>query len=148
MPRFRHVLRYLWAAPGTLVGAAVTLPVLMTGGRARRVDGVIEVEGRLLHHALRRFVPLHGGALAMTLGHVVVARDAAALDRTRQHERVHVGQYERWGVFFIPAYFAAALYIAARGGRPYQDNPFEMEARANARQSAAKASATGKPAVR
>jgi hypothetical protein len=51
-----------------------------------------------------------GGALAITFGHVVLARDEAALTLTRMHERVHVRQYERWGPAFIPAYVLASAW--------------------------------------
>ena len=68
--------------------------------------------------------------VAMTLGHVVVAIDAETLAQTRVHERIHVAQTERWGLFFPVAYLAAAAVIALRGGDPYRDNPFEQEARA------------------
>jgi len=79
---------------------------------------------------LARFVPLPGGASAMTLGHVVLGRDAAALERTRAHERVHVAQYERWGPLFIPAYLLVSAWLLARGRDPYADNPFERAAEA------------------
>jgi hypothetical protein len=77
---------------------------------------------------LRRCTFLRGGASAMTLGHVVIARDRSLLDRTREHERVHVRQYERWGPLFIPAYLTLSLLMRLRGRRAYEDNPFEREA--------------------
>ena len=92
------------------------------------MDGVIEVHGPWLRWALRHLVPLRGGAAAITFGHVVLARDQASLDWTRAHERVHVRQYERWGALFVPAYLAAGLWVALRGGHAYFDNPFEREA--------------------
>lgn len=64
----------------------------------------------------------------MTLGHVVIAADIAQLIRTRRHERVHVRQYERWGVLFVPAYLTFSLGLLIRGRDPYRDNPFEREA--------------------
>jgi hypothetical protein len=64
----------------------------------------------------------------MTLGHVVIARDQASHDLTRDHERVHVRQCERWGPFFIPAYLIMAVVTKIRGLRAYEDNPFEREA--------------------
>ncbi|MEZ6196296.1 MAG: hypothetical protein R3F20_11320 [Planctomycetota bacterium] len=98
------------------------------GGGARVVAGVLEVHGGGVSWGLRRLVPLPGGAAAITLGHVVLGRDAATLERTRRHERVHVRQYERWGPFFLPAYFAASLAARGRGGNAYRDNRFEREA--------------------
>ena len=81
---------------------------------------------------LRRCTLLRGGASAMTLGHVVLGRDRQLLDATRAHERVHVRQCERWGPLFIPAYLIASALVLLRGGRPYEDNPFEREAYAKA----------------
>ena len=101
---------------------------LASGGRARVVDGVLEVHGGLLKFLLSRCTPLRGGASAMTLGHVVIARDAELMEATRRHERVHVRQCERWGPFFLPAYFLASLVALMRGKRPYMDNVFEREA--------------------
>jgi tetratricopeptide (TPR) repeat protein len=46
----------------------------------------------------------------------------------REHERVHVRQYERWGPLFIPLYLAAAAIAWWKGLDPYRDNPFEREA--------------------
>jgi hypothetical protein len=92
------------------------------------VDGVLELHGGLVTLFLRHGTLLPGGASAMTLGHVVLGRDKAALDRTRKHERVHVRQCERWGPAFIPAYLLASLAQFYMGGNAYRDNPFEREA--------------------
>jgi hypothetical protein len=64
----------------------------------------------------------------MTLGHVVVGRDAPALHRTRAHERAHVRQAECWGPFFLPAYLVSSLVVSLRGGHYYRDNRFERDA--------------------
>ena len=118
----------IWALPTTLWGLLATLLTLLTGGRARLVQGVLETHGGFARFLLTRLVPLPGGATAMTLGHVVIARDAASHDRARSHERIHVRQCERWGPFFIPAYLLASLWVKIRGGDAYLDNPFEREA--------------------
>ena len=120
-------LRYLWASPTTIVGLVLAF-ALIRRGRAAVVDGVIEAHSPLLGRALNRLTPLAGGATAITLGHVVIGRDARALETTRAHERMHVRQYELWGPLFVPAYFAAGLYELARGRHPYFDNRFEREA--------------------
>lgn len=125
----RRLLTYGWVLPNTLLGLIMVPAALLSGGRARRVEGVLEVHGRAVAWLLRHGVPLHGGAVALALGHVVLGRDAAALARSRAHERVHVRQYETWGPLFIPAYLVAGLAAYVRGGHPYQDNPFEREAR-------------------
>jgi hypothetical protein len=89
---------------------------------------VIEAHGGVMAFVLRRMVPLRGGASAMTLGHVVLGRDAGCLERTRLHERAHVRQCEIWGPLFIPAYLVASVAGACRGRHYYRDNPFEREA--------------------
>lgn len=123
-----RALAYGWALSATAVGLLLVGVALATGARAAIVDGVVEAHGGLLDPFLRRCVPLRGGASAMTLGHVVVGRDARALDRTRAHERAHVRQTERWGPFFLPAYVVSSFVAAFRGGHYYRDNRFERDA--------------------
>jgi hypothetical protein len=62
---------------------------------------------------------------------VILGVDRATLAAVRAHEQVHVRQYERWGVLFVPAYLASSAVQLLRGGRPYLDNRFEREARAS-----------------
>ncbi|MBC7784308.1 MAG: hypothetical protein H7144_10760 [Burkholderiales bacterium] len=119
------LLRYLWALPNTLLGLVPVLIVQLQGGHVRRVEGVIEVAGGVVTLLLTA-LPIK--PLAMTLGHVVWAIDEPALVRTREHERVHVRQYERWGPLFLPAYLLASLAMKLRGRDAYRDNPFEREA--------------------
>ena len=122
-------LAYLWALPTTAVGLLVLMLGAMTGGvRYRVVDGVLELHGGLVTRLLTGWTLLPGGASAMTLGHVVLGRDELCLDCTREHERVHVRQCERWGPLFLPAYGLASLVALARRQRPYRDNRFEREA--------------------
>jgi hypothetical protein len=92
------------------------------------VDGVIEAHSPFLERALASFTPLARGADAMTLGHVVIGRDARALEVTRAHERAHVRQYESWGPLFVPAYLIAGVWALIQGGHPYFDNRFERAA--------------------
>ena len=124
---FSRLLCRLWALPATAVGLSLATAACY-GGRVRVVGGVVEAYGPLLGWGLRWLVPVPGGAEAITLGHVVLGRDARTLRTTRAHERVHVRQYERWGPLFLPAYFASSLWALARGGHPYFDNMFEREA--------------------
>jgi len=126
---FKRGASVIWALPNTFLGLVLTLAALCTGGRAAVVNGVVESHGGAVAFMLRRLVPLRGGASAMTLGHVVAARDLASLERTRAHERVHVRQYEAWGPLFLPAYLVASLMAAARGRHYYLDNHFERAAR-------------------
>jgi hypothetical protein len=134
--RLARLARYVWALPTTAVGVPLLLAALLSGGRARWVEGVVEVRGGLAAFYLRHVVGLvlKGGASAMTLGHIVLGRDQLALDSTRFHERIHVHQCERWGPLFIPAYLTASLYQRLRGRDAYRDNPFERQAFAATRQ--------------
>ena len=122
-----RILAYLWASPWTLFGLCGGLFALLTGGGVQFVRGVLEFHGGLPAWILSR-APLVGGASAITFGHTVLARTREDLADTRDHGRIHVRQYERWGLFFIPAYLACSLWFLLRGGNPYRDNPFEREA--------------------
>ena len=122
-----RLLAYLWASPWTLFGLCWGALALFTGGGGQVVQGVVEFHGGLPAWLLRR-APLVGGAAAITFGHTVLARTQDDLDASRSHERIHVRQYERWGVFFIPAYMLSSLWLLLRGRSPYWDNPFEKEA--------------------
>jgi hypothetical protein len=124
-------LGIVWASPWTLVGVLLGIVNLAAGGTCRLRGRVLEFEGRFLSWLLSR-APVIGGAAAMTLGHTVIARGQGDLDRTRAHEFVHVQQYERWGLLFIPAYLLSSLWMWCRGKHPYWDNPFEREAYAKA----------------
>ena len=86
---------------------------------------MIEFFGGAALWLLRR---LPAAPAAMTLGHTVLGRTAEALDAARQHELVHVRQYERWGPFFVPAYLFCSLIMWLAGKDAYRDNPFEREA--------------------
>jgi hypothetical protein len=119
---------YLWTSPNTLLGLLLAAPDLVTRRHVRRVRGVLEIAGPWVGLLLRRGTLLKGGARAITFGHVVLAVSPEALDQSRDHERVHVAQYERWGPLFIAAYLVASLLAWARGGDPYRDNRFEREA--------------------
>ena len=117
-----RLLVYLWASPYSLLGIAIGL---LLHARFAYVDGVIEIHGSAVAKILSAFpVP----AAAMTLGHVVFGQSLAALQRTRRHERVHVRQYERWGLAFVPAYLLCSAVLYLRGRDGYRDNPFEVEA--------------------
>ena len=125
--RLARLPLYLWALPTTAVGM-LFLPSVLFGSRVQMVDGVIEIYGGATEWFLRSCTLLKGGASAMTLGHVVLGRDRDTLDLTREHERVHVRQCERWGPLFLPAYGIASLAAWMRGGSAYRDNAFEKEA--------------------
>jgi len=123
----------LWAFPGTVLGLLVALIALASGGRAKPVDGVLEVAGGLPARLLNKGFPFSGPVMAITLGHVVVGMSELALTQTRLHERAHVRQFERWGGLMLFLYPLAGLWVAMRGFDPYRDNPFERKARVEER---------------
>lgn len=131
LPALR-IIAYLWALPNTALGLLFLPLAYLTGGRCQVVRGVLEIHGGMVRWLLTHATLLPGGASALTLGHVVLGRDRASLDRSREHERVHVRQYERWGPLFLPAYLLSSLLLWARQRDPYRDNPFEREAFAKA----------------
>lgn len=117
-----RLIAYVWPLPYTLFGITTGL---VLGARFQRIEGVVEIYGPSIEDLLRRMpVP----AMAMTMGHVVFGCDQMALEITRKHERVHVRQYERWGIGFVPAYLGASFVLYLRGRDGYRENPFEIEA--------------------
>jgi hypothetical protein len=126
--RWYQPFLYLWAAPASLIGLLPLPLLLVQGGNIKFVDGVVEAHGGIVTRLLRRGLPWVGPGAAITFGHVVWGCDQTSLEWSRDHERVHVHQYERWGPLFIPLYLLASANAAWRGLDPYRDNPFEREA--------------------
>ncbi len=123
MPR---TLAILWAGPNSLLGLMVGLLTLATGGHAQVRRGVLEFHGGLAKWGLERL--MSGTILAMTLGHTIIGVTPTALDIARDHEHIHIRQYEKWGPLFLPAYAWCAVVAWWHGQRPYRDNFFEREA--------------------
>lgn len=121
--------RYLWALPVSALGGMLALLARVSGGSLHYVDGVLEASGGWPAIWLAHGFPYCGPAAAITLGHVVLGISNEALSATRAHERVHVGQYERWGILFLLLYPLASALAWMRGGHPYLDNLFERQAR-------------------
>jgi hypothetical protein len=107
-----------------LVGLVAGTLTLGTGGRVQHRRGALEFHGGFARWFANRI-----GFDAMTLGHVILGRDAPSLEELRDHEHAHVRQAERWGPVFIPAYLAASMLAWSRGGHYYRDNWFERDAR-------------------
>ena len=125
-----RALKYLWAAPCTAVGALIGGAICCFGASPRFVGGVIEIGFVNRNHPGARALfqlPFSG----ITFGHVVLAPTHEYQATLRQHERVHVSQYERWGLLFFVLYPANSLFQLYRGRRPYFDNYFEAQARAH-----------------
>ncbi len=121
------LLAYAWAAPNTVLGILLGLVILGLGGKMRVVSGVTEFHGGKAGRFLAsRPHPFCFGA--MTLGHVILGTCHRELAALRAHEHVHVRQYERWGMFFLPAYALSSLWEVSHGRRGYRNNFFERQA--------------------
>ena len=94
MARASFLLRYLWAAPYTVLGLSLGALAVLFGATARRHHGVVEVFGGRIGAGLARLPePLRFSA--MTLGHVILAVDRSALSQLRLHEHVHESRQRR-----------------------------------------------------
>jgi hypothetical protein len=122
-----RLLAYLWALPVTAIGLGLALVAAISGGHLQLRCGVVEASGGLVGQLLRGNRFWRGGA-AMALGHVILARDEECLEKSNRHERVHVRQFERWGVFLLPIYLLIGWWLSVRGYDSHLDHPFEQEA--------------------
>jgi hypothetical protein len=122
-----RVFRYIWASPYSFLGLLLLLVALLFGATIRIVDGTLEVAGGRLNAWVSR-LPHSLQLDAVTFGHVILGLDHVLLDSLRSHEQVHVRQYERWGILFIPLYLGSSLLQFLRGRHPYFANRFEREA--------------------
>lgn len=123
-----RLAKLAWAAPCSLVGLSAAAIALLVGGSARRACGTLEVtlgESEAVCPALTRLLPFR----AIALGHVIIAVGRQELEQLRAHERVHVQQYERWGVLFFIAYAASGVWQLVHGRSAYWNNHFEVQAR-------------------
>ncbi|MEM6692217.1 MAG: hypothetical protein AAF664_22500 [Planctomycetota bacterium] len=125
--RVRQWLKIAWASPYTLLGLTLGVGGLLFGGKAKARGGVIEFYEGGVKWMIHR-LPQGQWTLAFTLGHTILGQTEASIDVARAHERVHVAQYERWGPFMLPVYYACSVFVWMRGGHFYRDNPFEREA--------------------
>jgi len=118
--------RLLWTLPCSAIGALFGGLMLLTGGSLRRQERTLEfaLSPRIEDSAFGRRLPF----AAITFGQVILGVSHAELARVRAHERVHVRQYERLGVFFLLAYPLASVLAWRRGLCPYRGNRFEIEA--------------------
>lgn len=125
-----HVLGIAWAAPLTVFGLLVGLPVALARGHWQIVHGrapAILVRGPLADFLLRRhpFGPMN----AMAIGHVVIASGDGLSSRVLIHELAHVRQGAHWGILFPFAYLGSSLWALMRGKDAYWHNRFEIAAR-------------------
>jgi hypothetical protein len=127
MAIFLHILGIIWASPYTLVGLCLGGIGLCTGGHARIRGRTVEFYGGAVKWLVTHLPPGQY-TLAITLGHTILGQSDSSLVIARDHEMVHVRQYERWGPLMGPAYLLSSLYLWITGKRAYYDNPFEREA--------------------
>ena len=120
------VVLYIWTSPNTLIGLLLGLFGLLTQGRVQVREGCLEFFGGSVSWLLSRLGSQ--GVAAMTLGHTILGQDRETLDLVRSHEQIHVWQYEKWGVLFIPAYLLSSGCLWLAGKDCYRENPFERQA--------------------
>jgi hypothetical protein len=124
----QQLLKVGWALPCSLVGLGVAAPILLCGGKVTLVSSAVAVTWAESGSRCRTWttrLPFR----ALTLGHVILAVTSGELHQLLPHELVHVRQYERWGMFFFPAYAASSMWQLLIGRRAYWDNWFEVQAR-------------------
>ena len=117
----------IWTSPNTILGLIVGVAGLCSGGRVQIRRGCFEFHGGLVQGILRH-MPLGDATLALTLGHTILGQTASGLEIARDHEQIHVRQYELWGPFFLIAYLGSSAWLWLIGKDAYHDNPFEIEA--------------------
>ncbi|MGN6134872.1 MAG: hypothetical protein ACTHOU_10245 [Aureliella sp.] len=117
----------LWASPYSIIGLTIGVLGIVTGGKGRQRLGAIEFYGGATAWLVRR-LPTGPTTLGMTLGHVIIGQTAEGLDFCALHERVHVRQFERWGLLMGPAYLLSSAWQWWCGRDAYRDNPFERQA--------------------
>jgi hypothetical protein len=122
-----RLCRYVWPLPITIFGLILAGIVKASGGACTRHGNALEASNGAASRLLWLMNPW-GNIEAITLGHVILARNPAIAARLRSHEHTHVRQYERWGVIFPFAYLASSVIAVIKGGDAYRDNVFEREA--------------------
>ena len=110
-----------------MLGLIFGVLALLSGGGVQARRGCVEFYGGLVERVLALLLG-GDGVSAMTLGHTILGQTPKMLRESRDHEHVHVRQYERWGPFFLPAYFGSSFILWVRGRDCYLENPFEVEA--------------------
>jgi len=93
---FWRGVAYFWTAPNSLLGLTVGVIGLCFGGGVSVHRGCLEFHGGLSKAILSRL-----GVVGMTLGHTILGQTKLDLERVRDHEQVHVRQYEILGPLFI-----------------------------------------------
>ena len=121
--RIIKLILILWTSPNSLIGLLCGTVGLLTGGKVQVRRGCIEFYGGIVEKCLERL-----NVVGMTLGHTILGQTKNGLRIVRNHEHVHVRQYEKWGPLFLPAYLGASGWLWCQGKDHYRLNPFEIEA--------------------
>ena len=116
----------VWVSPNSLLGVLIGMVGLISGGHMQIRCNCLEFHGGFVAWLLNRLPPQ--GVMAMTLGHTIIGQTQTGLAFCREHEQVHVRQYERWGPLFIPAYLGCSVLLWLQKRDAYRENPFEIEA--------------------
>ena len=124
----KRYIKLIWVLPITLLGLCFSGIICLSGGRISKHGDAWEATGGAASRLLWLFNPWIN-IEAITLGHIIIARDDVVAACLRSHEHAHVRQYERWGMLFPLAYLLAGALATMRGGDAYRDNAFEVEAR-------------------
>ncbi|MDB5797212.1 MAG: hypothetical protein JWP36_1114 [Paucimonas sp.] len=130
LPALRALLGIVWAAPLTLVGLLLALPVLLGRGQLRVVRAAtpaLLVSGRVADYLLERHP--FGAMCAMAIGHIIIADFRSLTPQILTHELEHVRQGAVWGGLFPFAYCGASLWAVLHGKDAYWNNRFEIAAR-------------------
>jgi hypothetical protein len=125
-----RLLGIAWAAPLTLLGILLALPVLLLRGHIqliRHPTPALLVRGPFADRMLSRHP--FGAMSAMALGHIIIAEKEGLSSRVLIHELAHVRQAMRWGIAFPFVYLASSAWAALRGRDAYWHNRFEIAAR-------------------
>jgi hypothetical protein len=139
------VLRAAWRAlPGDLIGRAVLRLARVSITRSVAVDGVGRVDLAEEPRLGRWLDAIPRTPTAMTFGRVVLAREPLS-DALVAHEAEHVRQWAALGPLYLPAYLAASVEAALRGGDRYRANRFEAAAFAAAARAAGARAAGERP---
>jgi hypothetical protein len=121
-----YILGFIWALPLTLV-ELIVLPFYGPVAFRWR-DGVLLVQ-------VKRLIGFKTTA-GQSFGAIIFFKQkhtpdlATVRERLFVHERMHVMQTFVLGILFAPAYGIACLVAKLQGKRWYQDNYFEVQARA------------------
>ena len=127
------VIKYIWASPATSLGIFAGFIAVLLGATVNVFRGVIEISLRPRSASVTQALARLPYA-AITFGHVVIAQSEEYQNLLRAHERVHVAQYEKWGLVFFIAYPLESVLQRFQGNHPYLDNRFEVSARSEAAQ--------------